>query len=66
MRNDNTKNQLQVVAEKMRIEGMPDIAISNFINHYQQLLENNTGFIPEASIQAIDKLPDAPGELTGR
>ena len=59
MTNDNTKDQLQAVAEKMRIEGMPDIAIVNFINHYQQLLENNTGYIPEASIQAIDKLPDA-------
>lgn len=59
---NNRRDKFQVIADKMRTEGMPAIAIANFRNHYQQLVDGNTGFIPESSIQPVNDLPDA-GEL---
>jgi len=53
---EDTGKKFWPIAEKMRMEGMPDIAIANFANHYQQLLGGRTGFIPETSIQAINDL----------
>jgi UTP--glucose-1-phosphate uridylyltransferase len=59
MTNATIEDRFQTIAEKMRCEGMPEIAIANFRNHYKQLLQGNTGFIPESAIQPVNKLPDA-------
>lgn len=56
---NSSHDKFALVADKMQSAGMPAIAIANFKNHYQQLLEGKTGFIPESSIQMVDNLPDA-------
>jgi UTP--glucose-1-phosphate uridylyltransferase len=46
-------------AEKMRVEGLPDIAIETFA-HYEQLLrEGDQGVIRESEIEPLAELPDA-------
>jgi UTP--glucose-1-phosphate uridylyltransferase len=48
--------------EKMRREGLPEIAIETFA-HYERLLrEGDPGLIPESDIEPLADLPDA-GEL---
>lgn len=59
MTTESSVERFQPFADKMQSEGLPDIAIANFKNHYQQLLDGFTGFIPESTIRAIDTLPDA-------
>lgn len=46
-------------AERMRQAGMHDLEIKTFEAYYRQLVEGQTGLIPEADIQPIDTLPDA-------
>lgn len=46
-------------AQKMRAEGLPDIVIENFRYYYQQLVEGQSGLIPEADIEPVETLPDA-------
>lgn len=56
---DSSEKQFQPFAEKMQHENLPGIAIANFRNHYHQLLEGQTGNIPESAIYPVDTLPDA-------
>ncbi len=53
-----TKN-FHPFAQKMKKEGLPDIAIKTFRHYYAQLVEGQTGFIPEADIEPVKSLPDA-------
>lgn len=58
-------------AEKMRSEGLPEIAIRTFQRYYEQLAAGETGLIPETDIRPVASLPDLehlPVELaeTGR
>lgn len=46
-------------AERMRQARMHDLEIKTFEAYYRQLVEGQTGLIPEADIQPIDTLPDA-------
>lgn len=45
-------------AERMRGEELPDIVIQTFEHYYQQLVQGQTGLIPEADIQPVESLPD--------
>ncbi len=46
-------------AERMRAEGLPDIAIRTFAHHYAELVAGETGQIPEQDIVAVADVPDA-------
>jgi UTP--glucose-1-phosphate uridylyltransferase len=46
-------------AERMRAEGLPDLAIRAFKYYYTQLIEGQTGMIPESEIEPVESLPDA-------
>ena len=59
MNNKNIPGDFRPFAEKMRAEGVPDIVIENFKQYYQQLLQGQTGLIPESSIQPVNELPNA-------
>lgn len=53
--------------EKMRAEGLPEVAIRTFQQYYEQLVAGATGTLSEAEIEpvAADELPDAAGLLAG-
>src|SRR4051812_30756837 len=50
---------LRACQEKMRAEGLPEIAIETFAHYYRQLEAGETGLIPEADIEPVESLPDA-------
>ena len=53
---------MSAATEKMRAEGLPEIAIETFA-HYEQLLrEGDQGVIRESEIEPLTELPDA-GDL---
>ncbi len=45
-------------AEKMRAEGLPEVAIRAFRFYYDQLAIGHTGMIPETEIHPVASLPD--------
>lgn len=46
-------------AERMKQEGLPQLAIDTFRYYYGLLVEGQTGLIPEAEIKPVPSLPDA-------
>lgn len=46
-------------AERMRAEELAPIVIRTFEHYYVQLLEGQTGLIPESTIRPVQALPDA-------
>ena len=50
---------MSAAAEKMRREGLPDIAIETFADYERQLREGETGTLPESEIEPLGELPDA-------
>src|SRR4051794_36158442 len=58
---------LEQASEKMRDEGLPDVAIDTFAHYYEKLEGGETGMLPEEEIEPVeelqhaDDLPD-PGE----
>jgi UTP--glucose-1-phosphate uridylyltransferase len=49
--------QFANIAEKMRSEKLPEIAIKTFEHYYTQLIEGSTGIIEESDLEPIDELP---------
>jgi len=45
--------------EKMRAEGLPDVAIETFAHYYRLLEAGETGLIAESEIEPVESLPDA-------
>lgn len=45
-------------AQKMQAEGLPQIVIKNFEHYYHQLVQGQTGLIPESSIEPVESLPN--------
>lgn len=45
--------------EKMRADGLPDIAIQTFSHYYQLLVTGETGMISETTIDPVETLPNA-------
>ena len=50
---------LAACEEKMRAEGLPEVAIETFAHYYRQLEAGATGLIPETEIEPVASLPDA-------
>jgi UTP--glucose-1-phosphate uridylyltransferase len=54
--------------EKMRREGLPDAAIDTFAHYYEQLVEGETGMLPESEIEPVEdveSLGDLPDDDAG-
>ncbi len=43
--------------DKMRAEGLPEIAIDTFARYEERLLEGEEGFVPESEIEPLDDAP---------
>src|SRR3954447_24675769 len=50
---------LQKSIEKMRAEGVADLAIRNFEHYYRLLEEGDAGELPESEIEPVEDVPDA-------
>jgi UTP--glucose-1-phosphate uridylyltransferase len=50
---------LEKSVEKMRADGVADLAIRNFEHYYRLLEEGDAGVLPEAEIEPVDEVPDA-------
>ena len=50
---------LRLCEEKMRVAGVPDVAIATFAHYYHQLEEGASGLVPEAEIEPVESVPDA-------
>ena len=50
---------MSAAVEKMRREGLPDIAIETFADYERRLREGEQGTLPESEIEPLDDLPDA-------
>jgi UTP--glucose-1-phosphate uridylyltransferase len=48
---------LQASTEKMRAEGVPQVAIDTFAHYYEQLREGASGMLPESEIERVEDLP---------
>ena len=45
--------------DKMRAEGLPEVAVETFAHYEQRLREGEQGTLPESEIEPLDELPDA-------
>src|SRR3954453_416139 len=45
--------------EKMRADGVADLAIRNFEHYYRLLEEGDAGVLPESEIEPVEDVPDA-------
>jgi UTP--glucose-1-phosphate uridylyltransferase len=52
---------VSAAVEKMRAEGLPEIAIETFARYEQRLREGEEGLIRESEIEPLADLPDATG-----
>jgi UTP--glucose-1-phosphate uridylyltransferase len=50
---------VSAAVEKMRREGLPEIAIETFAHYERRLREGETGTLPESEIEPLADLPDA-------
>ena len=55
---ETTIDHLATIEARMKAEELPDLAIEAFAYYYRQLVEGETGLIPEDSITAVESLPD--------
>jgi UTP--glucose-1-phosphate uridylyltransferase len=53
---------LETSVEKMRAEGVADLAIRNFEHYYRLLEKGEAGMLPESELAPVDQVPDA-GDL---
>jgi UTP--glucose-1-phosphate uridylyltransferase len=67
-----SEDGLTASVEKMRGEGLPDVAIDTFKHYYERLREGETGMLPESDIEPVtdpvkfDDLPDGSDEALDR
>jgi UTP--glucose-1-phosphate uridylyltransferase len=57
---------LRKSVEKMRTEGVADLAIRNFEHYYRLLEEGDAGMLPESEIEPVEQVPDADELPEGR
>lgn len=55
----DVEKKFKPIAEKMRAEKLPGLAIHTFEYYYSQLLAGETGLLPEKEIEPLDILPDS-------
>src|SRR5215216_1004873 len=54
-----SEDGLTASVEKMRGEGLPDVAIDTFKHYYERLREGETGMLPEDDIEPVRDVVDA-------
>ena len=54
-----TDEALHSALEKMRADGVADVALKTFAHYYERLRSGDTGTLPESEIEPVDELPDA-------
>ena len=54
-----TEETLDAALEKMRGDGVADVAVKTFAHYYGQLQAGESGTLPESEIEPVDALPDA-------
>ncbi|HWI06980.1 MAG TPA: UTP--glucose-1-phosphate uridylyltransferase [Solirubrobacteraceae bacterium] len=52
-------DQLQAALEKMRADGVADVAVRTFAQYYERLREGEEGVLGEPEIEPVCELPDA-------
>ncbi|HEV2784888.1 MAG TPA: UTP--glucose-1-phosphate uridylyltransferase [Solirubrobacteraceae bacterium] len=52
-------DHLDVALEKMRADGVADVAVKTFAQYYERLREGEEGVLPESEIEPVGELPDA-------
>ena len=50
---------MDAAAEKMRAEGLPDVAVETFARYRSRLAAGDRGMLPESEIEPVAELPDA-------
>jgi UTP--glucose-1-phosphate uridylyltransferase len=50
---------LEQSAEKMRADGVADLAIRNFTYYYELLEQGEAGMLPESELEPVESVPDA-------
>jgi len=50
---------LNEAVEKMRAEGLSDLAVDTFADYYRRLAEGEQGVLPEDELEPVEELPDA-------
>jgi UTP--glucose-1-phosphate uridylyltransferase len=50
---------VSAAVDKMRAEGLPDIAVETFAHYERRLREGEQGTLPESELEPLDELPDA-------
>ncbi len=50
---------MDAAVEKMRAEGLPDVAVETFARYAPRLDAGERGVLPEAEIEPVEELPDA-------
>jgi UTP--glucose-1-phosphate uridylyltransferase len=54
-----SEDGLTASVDKMRGEGLPDVAVDTFRHYYERLRGGETGMLPEADIEPVGDLTDA-------
>ncbi len=57
--------QFKPFAEKMKAEHLPDQAIQGFQNHFEKLINQETGLIGETDIEPVDDLAEVAAPAAG-
>jgi UTP--glucose-1-phosphate uridylyltransferase len=52
-------DELQAALDKMRADGVADIAVDTFRHYFERLRAGDEGVLPEAEIEPVAELPDA-------
>ncbi len=55
---ETMQSHLEAIKQRMQAEALPELAIQSFTHYYNQLIEGDTGMVPEAAIDPVDALPD--------
>ena len=50
---------MDAAAEKMRAEGLPDVAVETFSRYRSRLAAGDRGVLPESEIEPVEELPDS-------
>ena len=54
-----SNDALPAALEKMRAEGVADVAVRTFAHYYELLRAGESGTLPESEIEPVEELPDA-------
>ena len=52
-------DHLDAALDKMRSDGVADVAVKTFAHYYERLRDGETGGLPESDIEPVTELPDA-------